>query len=102
MHFRMVRGDGVSDLFQDRGLAGARRRDNEAARAFTQGRDNVDDAGLDQVRRSFKTELLNRVDGGEVFESDGFHIVRKKHLVDLVYRSEEHTSELQSPCNLVC
>src|SRR2546426_1210179 len=23
-------------------------------------------------------------------------------LVDLVIRSEEHTSELQSPCNLVC
>src|SRR5256885_7217990 len=32
--------------------------------------------------------------------SDGAHGVRDRWIVDA--RSEEHTSELQSPCNLVC
>src|SRR5256885_8196756 len=26
----------------------------------------------------------------------------REHAIDIVDRSEEHTSELQSPCNLVC
>src|SRR5256885_8269923 len=31
------------------------------------------------------------------------HLARGlEHLADLAVRSEEHTSELQSPCNLVC
>src|SRR2546426_6052632 len=35
------------------------------------------------------------VKGGETFV---FHLVPS----GILYRSEEHTSELQSPCNLVC
>src|SRR5256885_12122923 len=27
---------------------------------------------------------------------------KDRHVVELLLRSEEHTSELQSPCNLVC
>src|SRR5256885_11574376 len=37
--------------------------------------------------------------------SDGFEIARQDLQIlssDLESRSEEHTSELQSPCNLVC
>src|SRR2546426_8416019 len=30
------------------------------------------------------------------------HVVERVDDVDDVFRSEEHTSELQSPCNLVC
>src|ERR1022692_2763373 len=36
-----------------------------------------------------------------VGDSDGLVIVDQDH-ADAVYRSEEHTSELQSPCKLVC
>src|SRR2546426_9130310 len=37
-------------------------------------------------------------------ETDPAFVVREAHriLVQLGFRSEEHTSELQSPCNLVC
>src|SRR5256885_3845062 len=35
--------------------------------------------------------------------SGGSVVVREPGMVDMpAYRSEEHTSELQSPCNLVC
>src|SRR2546426_12788697 len=33
--------------------------------------------------------------------SGGFYVVEKQRVPELL-RSEEHTSELQSPCNLVC
>src|SRR5256885_6613080 len=35
---------------------------------------------------------------------EGTHAVRAEELAraGIVFRSEEHTSELQSPCNLVC
>src|SRR5256885_1478246 len=33
---------------------------------------------------------------------DGRKVPGKLHALDLESRSEEHTSELQSPCNLVC
>src|SRR5256885_6518227 len=44
--------------------------------------------------------LLDRVLGGEHEERrrEGMGLTGRRHLV----RSEEHTSELQSPCNLVC
>src|SRR5256885_5388307 len=32
----------------------------------------------------------------------GFHVHRQQQLSPGPHRSEEHTSELQSPCNLVC
>src|SRR2546426_3549182 len=48
-----------------------------------------------------QTEILDRNDGRYVLASPlDEHPVRA--ISDLVDRSEEHTSELQSPCNLVC
>src|SRR3989454_1460395 len=40
--------------------------------------------------------------GLSVGGSIGWAKLRALDGVDLLYRSEEHTSELQSPCNLVC
>src|SRR2546426_5349139 len=47
-----------------------------------------------------KQEELARLAGG----SRGEHRVDHRHVVEVraARRSEEHTSELQSPCNLVC
>src|ERR1022692_5155650 len=42
--------------------------------------------------------LLSAINHGE-FMLNG---LRNRDLQALLYRSEEHTSELQSPCNLVC
>src|SRR2546426_4782754 len=40
---------------------------------------------------------------GEVWYTDAKRILRRpKHRHIIEQRSEEHTSELQSPCNLVC
>src|SRR5256885_5192511 len=53
---------------------------------------------LDPTR--YKKVLLHRVDGGSVLKGYG---ASTKTRSDMRFvRSEEHTSELQSPCNLVC
>src|SRR5256885_4317579 len=39
---------------------------------------------------------------GEDLLADRVELLRRQRLVDEDARSEEHTSELQSPCNLVC
>src|SRR5256885_8826303 len=35
-------------------------------------------------------------------DEQGAHLLRELEVVGVADRSEEHTSELQSPCNLVC
>src|ERR1039457_3077378 len=43
--------------------------------------------------------------GRNVTMEDAGFLINRRHLLhdrDRKYRSEEHTSELQSPCNLVC
>ncbi len=49
-------GDGVGDLLENGRLARARRRDDQSARALADGRDQVDDARLQQVRRGLQVE----------------------------------------------
>src|SRR5205807_9602697 len=46
-----------------------------------------------------KTHLLSAAEWSELFRAAGFGEVQRERVAD---RSEEHTSELQSPCNLVC
>ena len=86
--FRMVRGDGVANLLEDGRLARARRRDDQAARALADGRDEVNDARLDQVRCGFQLEFLNRVNARQVLEADGLGIILERHVVDLVHGLE--------------
>ena len=50
-------------------------------------------------RKLFANVTHVALDGFEPY----FHLKRRhKFAGDLAWRSEEHTSELQSPCNLVC
>src|SRR5207253_1353770 len=65
------------------GLAGAGRSDNQAARAFADGRDHINDAGLDQIRTGFETEFFNRINRGQVLKADSFGVVVEGHVVDL-------------------
>ena len=69
----VVGADGLGDVLENDGLAGLRRRHDEATLAFPQGRDQVDDA-RDQVRgtavAAFEHEALFREQGGEVLEQD--------------------------------
>src|SRR5256885_12689800 len=53
----------------------------------------------------FWTERLNNHGPGAPLagvEGSGWKLVYDENRSELVKRSEEHTSELQSPCNLVC
>src|SRR5256885_11143003 len=51
-------------------------------------------SGVVHCRRSFHRRLR-----GRVANNAGLPLPRR---TDVAQRSEEHTSELQSPCNLVC
>src|SRR5256885_9697664 len=51
----------------------------------------------------FSCEALTRGGEGSTYDVDGARVKRKQTWIDATCRrSEEHTSELQSPCNLVC
>ena len=65
----MVRRDGVANLLENGGLARARRRDDDAARALADRRDKVNDARLDQVRRGFELEFFDRVNACLLYTS---------------------------------
>src|SRR5256885_8761643 len=54
--------------------------------------------------REFAEQILKqKLQAQEVHEGFNFHFGHKAAgTVDMLARSEEHTSELQSPCNLVC
>src|SRR3989454_2686803 len=45
---------------------------------------------------------VNEVGGDDVFHRDTDRLEERDLVRGLPTRSEEHTSELQSPCNLVC
>src|SRR5256885_13539445 len=53
----------------------------------------ADEAGLGEQKRQM-------IQSGLGVENEG--VVRHRIEIDVLLRSEEHTSELQSPCNLVC
>ena len=86
--FGVVDVDGVGDLFEDGGLAGARQGDDEAARAFADGRDEVNDPRLDEVGRGFEVELLDGINRGQVLEAHDLGVVGEGDLVHGVHRLE--------------
>src|SRR2546426_8295924 len=67
------------------------------------------EAVLDQARRFFEVALTAHPDSAEAAACVGYAAHRLSGEGGALYwlrraleRSEEHTSELQSPCNLVC
>src|SRR2546426_3776134 len=52
------------------------------------------------IRISFRDELQRHLTAAGI--GTGIHYPLPVHLQAAKCRSEEHTSELQSPCNLVC
>jgi hypothetical protein len=66
----MVGGDGVRDGLQQHGLAGARRSDDEAALAFTDGGEQIHHAAADIFADGFHLDSLLRIEGRQVVEED--------------------------------
>ena len=88
MNFRMIRGDGVADLLEDSRFSRARRSDDDAARAFADGRDEVNHACLNQVRRGFELKFFDRVNAREVLEADNLRVILERHFVDFFHGLE--------------
>src|SRR5256885_5536468 len=77
-----------------------------AARAFAREGHRTVVAGRHlEAGQKLVTELRALGTEAEFFRTDVRHEDEVRNLVDRTvarFRSEEHTSELQSPCNLVC
>src|SRR3989454_10499148 len=84
--FRSSRCQRGERVLEARRLAGLERLDDRALRV----RERADTLGM---------RLLTR---GRQLGQDAAAIVRIGAPADQAERSEEHTSELQSPCNIVC
>ena len=87
----MVGRDGVGNLLKDRGLARTRRSDDDAARAFADGRDEINDPRFENIRTGFETELLNGINAGEILKAHGLRVILEHHVVDLFHRLELRT-----------
>ncbi len=68
MCVRVVRGDAVGDLLENRGLAGLRRRHDQPALAGADRGDEVDGALRDCFRACFQREVSVGKDGSQGLE----------------------------------
>src|SRR4051794_19173254 len=66
--FRVVLGDAVRDVLQDRGFARLGRRDDQRTLAFTDRHDQVDDARGQAVRSGLQTQPLVGIQRGQLGE----------------------------------
>src|SRR5205807_1737624 len=69
-HFRVIGGDGVGQVLQQHGFAGARRSDDEAALSFANGREQVHDTGAYILANGFQLHPLLRIKWSEVVEQN--------------------------------
>jgi hypothetical protein len=69
-NFRVVRRNGVRDVLQEHGFAGARRRDDQCALTFTERRHQIDDTGSVVVRCVLKLEPIVRIQRCQVIEKN--------------------------------
>src|SRR5256885_12925569 len=63
-------------------------------------RSRASDAGADREFGRKLPDMLRARDHDLVLQNELFELIEKRR--EKIDRSEEHTSELQSPCNLVC
>src|SRR5205807_10120110 len=84
----------------------------EAARAAVSGSGQGESPSLDELQAAsgrvqsalgaLAEQLDSRAARGPAATRDLWRLLVELHQVERELRSEEHTSELQSPCNLVC
>ena len=83
LHLGMIFHDGLRHVVQQRGLAGARRGDDEAALAFADGRHEINDARGETVGHRLELHALERADGREIVECGPCLCVLRIGVVDL-------------------
>ena len=82
-HLRMILHDRVGDVMQQRRLAGARRRDDQAALTHAERRHQIHDARGVTIGHRFEFDPLIRVDRRQLFERTKSLIFRRLFVVDL-------------------
>src|SRR3989454_4594513 len=76
--------------------------DEDARHALEAGVDKLADTVSITLGPKGRNVVLDKKWGAPTITNDGVTIAKEVELEDPWERSEEHTSELQSPCNLVC
>ena len=84
----VVRGDRVGDRLQHHRLAGLGRRDDEAALALADRRDEVDDAGRQDARLGLEAQSVLRVERRQLAELDAVARLLRLGTVDGVEADE--------------
>ncbi len=88
LHILVVGCHRVGDLLENGCLASARRRDDEAAGALADGRHQIDNTSLDDVRCCLEIEFLDGIDGGEIFKPHNVTILHERCAIDAEYLFE--------------
>jgi hypothetical protein len=78
----VIGGDRVGDRLQQHGLAGARRRDDQAALALAERRHQVHDAGRQVFRIGFEADVLLRIERRQVLEEHALLAAGRRLEVD--------------------
>ena len=78
VHLRMIRGDGLGDVVQEDGLAGARRRHDQAPLPLADRRQQVHDPRRHRLLARFQNDALVRVDRREVVEGAARELVGRQ------------------------
>ena len=84
---RLLGADGTGDLLQHRGLAGFGRRDDQAARALADGRQQIHSAHGDVTARA-EVEALGRVHRDELGERGAGAVSRGRQAADRGHRGQ--------------
>ena len=82
----MIRRNGIGHVLQQHGLAGARRRDDQAALSLAKGREQVHDAGTGVLARGFELDPLLRIQRRQIVEQD--------FIAGFIWRFEVHRLDL--------
>ncbi len=84
---RPLGADGAGDLLQHRGLAGLRRRDDQAARALADGRQQIHRAHGDVAARA-EVEALGGIHRDELGEGGAGSVGRRRQAADRGHRGQ--------------
>ena len=87
----MIFHDRIGDVLEQRRLAGARRRDDQAALAFAERRHQIHDPRRVTIGHGLELDPLVRIDRGQLFEGPKVLILGRLVVVDL-----EQTGQLRA------
>ena len=91
IYFGMVGSHGVGDLLENGCFARAGWGNDQTAGSFADGRNQINDAGFEKIRRGFEVDLFDGINGGEILETDVLGISIERLVVDLLNRAQLRT-----------